>query len=270
MSSPQPSLLRRFFRIAILLHLALLFTSWPVIAAEDQVGIPVSGSSGLPFQPGEKFIYVLRWGLISAGQAELEVLPMAEIDGIPAWHFQLTIRTNDFVDVFYKVRDKIEAYAILSLEESLLYRQSQQEGKTRREVEVLFDLENNRASYANHGEKLPPIEIAAGTIDPLTALYFIRSQPLREEFEIVRPITDGKRSVDGVARVLRREEVEVEGTLYDTFRIEPDLKGVRGVFEKSDKSRLTLWITTDEQRTVVMIKSKVVIGSFTGTLIDKS
>lgn len=264
---PSRSVLVKKMMISGLVFFSGLLLSG-IVPARAETKVPVERQ--LPFQPGEKFVYVLSWGLIPAGTAELEVLPMSEIAGRPSWHFQLTIQTNEFIDVFYKVRDRVEAYAVLSLEESLLYRQSQQEGKTRREVEVSFDWERSRAIYANHGEALPPIDLVAGTIDPLTALFFIRSQPLRENLEIVRPITDGKRNIEGVARVLKRETLSVNGTLYDTFQIEPDLKGVRGVFEKSDKSRLTLWVTADERRMVVKIKSKVIIGSFTGTLVEAS
>lgn len=195
---------------------------------------------------------------------------MVEIKGVPAWHFQLTIRSNDFVDVFYKVRDQIDAYAVLSLDESLRYRQSQLEGTTRREVEVNFDPARSEAIFANFGEALSPIKIVAGTIDPLTALYFIRSKPLCENLEIARPISDGKRNVNGVAQVLKREAIKLDGTTYDTFKIEPNLKGVKGVFEKSDKSRMTIWVTADDKRKLVKITSKVVIGSFSGTLVEKN
>jgi hypothetical protein len=73
-----------------------------------------------------------------------------------------------------------------------------------------------------------------------------------------------------VVRVIKREEIRLHDKIYETFLIEPDLKGVRGVFEKSKKSRLTLWVTADEKRIVVKIKSKVAIGSFTGTLVENS
>jgi hypothetical protein len=266
----RPSSRSHFDLVAILLFFALVLFPGQLSWAEEHVQaateLPVS--KNLPFKPGERFVYDLHWGVIPAGQAELRVLPMVEVDGVPAWHFQLTARSNDFIDVFYKVRDQIDAYAVLSLEESLLYRQSQQEGTTRREVEVNFDLDRSQATFTNYGEALPPINIAAGTLDPLTALYFIRSQPLCENLEIVRPISDGKKNVNGVAEVMKREEIRLNDTIYDTFQIEPDLKGVKGVFEKSNKSRMTLWVTTDERRMVVKIKSRVVVGSFTGTLVN--
>lgn len=255
---------------AKLIFLALVLLPWQLPWTVEQSGAATESpvSRDLPFKPGERFAYDLHWGMIPAGFAELRVLPITEVDGVPVWHFQLTIRSSDFIDVFYKVRDQVDAYAVLSLDESLLYRQSQQEGTTRREVEVNFDQDNSHAVFSNYGEASPPINIVAGTLDPLTALYFIRSQPLCENLEIVKPISDGKKNVNGVARVTKREKIRLNGTLYDTFQIAPDLKDVRGVFEKSKKSRMTLWVTADEKRTVVKIMSKVVIGSFTGTLVE--
>ena len=269
-------MLRSATRFLLVFVAAVIFFASPVKSQQppfpgglDQVVPEAPANRKLPFKPGERLAYELKWGVIPAGEAELRILPMTEINGVPTWHFQLTIRSNEFVDVFYKVRDRIDAYASLSLHESLLYRQSQQEGSTRREVEVSFDPARSQATFSNYGEALPPIKIAAGTIDPLTALYFIRSQPLRDNLEIVKPITDGKRNVNGVARVLGREEIKLNDSRYDTYKIAPDLKGVKGVFEKSKKSRMTIWVTADQKRMLVKITSKVVIGSFSGTLIKK-
>lgn len=247
-----PSLCSRFTLVVLGLALAIL---------PGAVGA-ASGKSG------ENYCYEIRWGVIPAGYAELSELPVSALAGVPARHFQLAIRTNDFVDVFYKVRDKIDSFADLSLNESLLYRKSQQEGRSLREEVVNFDKLKNLAAYSNHGKVAPPIPLIPGTIDPLTAVYFIRSQPLREQLEIVKPITDGKKNVLGVAHVLKREKLLVGGVSYDTFRVEPDLREVGGVFEKSKNSRITLWFTADERHLLVKIEGKVVVGAFTGTLGD--
>lgn len=244
--------------------LAGVFCGWADAAARTEKGAP--SVERLPFRPGESQVYELRWEVVPAGFAELAVVPATDLDGVPAWHFRLLIRTNAFVDFFYKVRDKIESFADLSLQESFLYRKSQREGRHVREEEVRFDSDKHQATYINSGVVHPPISLMAGTIDPLTAVFFIRSQPLRNGLEIARPITDGKKNVTGVARVIGRENVEINGVIYDTFRVEPDLRDVAGVFEKSDKSRITLWFTADERHLLVKIEGKVVVGSFTGTL----
>ena len=226
-------------------------------------------SNDFPFGPGERLIYELHWGMIPAGEAELEILPMAEIGDDKAWHFRLSIRSNEFIDVFYKVRDLVESFVDSDLKRSLRYIKSQHEGKTLRESQVFFDHAAGTATYSNFGEVSPPIKIAEGTIDPLAAVFFIRRHLETDKRQIARPITDGKKNVEGVARVNRREKVEIDGVVYDTFQVEPDLKDVRGVFEKSDKSRIILWFTADEKRLLVKIKSKVIVGSFTGTLVGR-
>lgn len=239
-------------------------------AAEVQTAGSVVAVESMPFRAGESQVYELRWGVIPAGFAELAVLPAADLDGIPVWHFRLLVRTNDFVDFFYTVRDKIEAFADLSLQGSRLYRKSQREGRHVKEEVVRFDSDHKNAVYSDHGKVALPIRLMDGTIDPLTAVFFIRSQSLRIGLEIVRPITDGKKNVAGVARVLGRERLEINGVSYDTFRVEPDLKDVGGVFEKSDKSQINLWFTADERHLLVKIEGKVLVGSFTGTLLDPS
>ncbi len=220
-----------------------------------------------PFLPGEKLTYKLRWGLLTAGYAELEVLPYKDGSGEENWHFVLTIRTSAFVDLVYKVRDRVESVTNPLLESTIFYKKKQREGSTNRDIEVRFSRENLTAVYSNKGQAINPIKIEPGTLDPLSSVYFIRTHELAEKMEIVRPVTDGKKNVLGRARVVRRENVYVAGTKYDAYLVEPDLKDVRGVFEKSKDSRIRLWYTADERRLLVKIRSKVIVGSFTGSLI---
>ncbi len=254
----------RLWVVASFLLVAML---WQLFG---QVSGVESATADFPFQPGERLEYKLRWGLITAGSAELEVLPFAQINGEQAWHFILKVRTNGFVDVFYKVRDRIESYTDLLLTNSMLYRKEQREGPTDRDVVVRFDRVAGSAVYSNKGVEQNPIAIKSGTIDPLASIYYIRNHALAENLEITVPVTDGKKVVEGVAKVGRRETLIVDGIEYDTFLVEPDLKDVRGVFEKSRKSKLKLWFTSDDKRLLVKVKSKVAVGSFTGTLIGSS
>jgi hypothetical protein len=86
----------------------------------------------LPFQPGEKMHFVLKYGAIPAGHATLEVHDMDKIQGVEAYHFVMTARSNAFVDIFFKVRDRIDSYADAGMNHSLYYKKDQKEGKTRR------------------------------------------------------------------------------------------------------------------------------------------
>ena len=105
--------------------------------------------SDFPFVPGEKLTFQLKWGFIPAGQAVLEVLPIETFGGLESYHFVLTAKSSPFIDLFFKVRDRIDAYANQAMTHSLLYRKRQQEGKTRRDVVVTFDWEKREAQYSN-------------------------------------------------------------------------------------------------------------------------
>ena len=221
-----------------------------------------------PFKPGERLTYVLRWGFIPAGQAVLEVQPMAEMGGQPARHFVMTARSNDFIDNFYKVRDRIDAYADAGMQHSLHFIKKQREGNYKRDVVVYFDWVLNQAQYENKGKKKDPISLMPGSFDPLSAFYFIRGMEMKSGSKISQPITDGKKNVIGEARVVRRETITVEGKSYDTFLVIPELKHVGGVFKESENAKIHIWVTADHRRIPVRLKSKVVVGSFVGDLVN--
>lgn len=221
-----------------------------------------------PFAPGEKLTFILKWGKIPAGEATLEVLPIEILNDEPVYHFVMTARTNSFVDIFYKVRDRIEGFASLDMTRSILYKTKQHEGDHKRDILVNFDWKNQQAQYTDRGKTKTPITIAEGSLDPLSALYYTRLADMRVNKDITRPVTDGKKNTLGVVRILKRETIEASEVTYDTFLVEPDTKDIGGVFKKSDDAKIHLWLTADKHRIPVKIKSKVAVGSFVGELVS--
>ena len=70
------------------------------------------------------------------------------------------------VDLFYKVRDRIDAYTDLEMTHSVLYKKKQREGKYKKDVIVYFDWDKEEASYAIPGKVMKPIAILPGSFDP--------------------------------------------------------------------------------------------------------
>ena len=221
-----------------------------------------------PFYPGEKLTFQLKWTIIPAGEAVLEVLPIETINGAKAYHFVMTARSNSFIDHFYKVRDRIDAYADIDMTHSILYKKKQHEGKNKKDVVVNFSWEQNKAQYSNFNNKRPPIDLLSGSFDPLSAFYYTRLVELKKNSIIERPVTDGKKCIIGKAFVIKKERIKLASGTYDTYLIEPELKHVGGVFEKSKNAKIQLWVTADKRRIPVKIKSKVVVGSFVGELVS--
>jgi len=219
-----------------------------------------------PFDPGEKLTFQVRWSFIPAGEATLEVLPIETIDGVKSYHFVMTAQTYPFIDIFYRVRDRVDAYTDIEMTHSLLYKK-QKAGKTKRNVVVNFNWEKQEAQYSNFGKKRKPISILPGSFDPLSVFYAFRLHDRKGNPEIKVPVTDGKKCVVGRAKVVKREKIKVASGTYDTFLVEPDLQHIGGVFEKSKDAKLKIWVTADKRRIPVKIKSKVIVGSFVAELI---
>jgi hypothetical protein len=246
-------------RPAILLWLLSLILVRPLYA---------SGEGGnVPFQPGERLRFMVYWSFIPAGEATLEILPREIKEGVECFHFRATARTFEYIDPFYMVRDTIEAYADGSMNRSIAFTKLQQ-GKRKRDIAVHFDWEKGEARYSESGQKREPVPIQRGTFDPLSIFYAFRVQDLAEGKVMVQPVTDGKRTVVSTARVIRREKIRVAGREYDTYLVEPEMKNIGGVFEKSEKSNLQIWVTADRHRIPVRIRSAVRVGSFVAELVS--
>jgi hypothetical protein len=193
---------------------------------------------------------------------------MTDMGGQPAYHFVMTAKSNAFIDAVYKVRDRIDAYADAGMRQSLLFKKKQREGNYSRDVVITFDWSKNIAQYENKGKKRDPIPLMPGSFDPLSAFYYVRRMEMAPGAKIMQPITDGKKNVVGEVTVARRETIKVDGRSYDTFLLVPDLRHVGGVFKESENAKMQIWVTADSRHIPVRLKSKVVVGSFVGDLVN--
>ncbi len=220
-----------------------------------------------PFRPGEKMHYVLKYGVIPAGEASLEVHDMDEIQGEEAYHFVMTARSNAFIDIFFKVRDRIDSYTDTGMNHSLYYKKDQKEGGTRRKIRVDFNWDKNESTYVNFDNEPKVLNQPPGAFDPLSVFYFSRLLDLQKGKKYEHPVTDGDKTMMGILRVMGRETIRVPAGVFNTLVLEPDLQKVEGVFFKEQKAKIKLWVTDDEHRLLVMMKSKAIVGSFVAELV---
>lgn len=221
-----------------------------------------------PFQPGEKMNFVLKYGAIPAGTATLEVHDMDEIQGEAAYHFVMTARSNSFIDLFFKVRDRIDSYADANMNHSLYYKKDQKEGKTRRDIRVVFDWEKNESTYVNFDTEPKVINLLPGTFDPLSVFYYTRLFDFKKAEDFEQPVTDGEKNLMGILRVIGKETITVPAGTFETLILEPDLQNVEGVFSKKQRAKIKLWVTDDSSRLLVQMKSKALVGSFVAELVS--
>lgn len=213
---------------------------------------------------GERLDFRVRWGVIPAADASLEV----EAAGDGRITLRATARTLPYIDTVYPVRSRIESTAYPpDVRVSRYFKQAKEGWRRSRDAEIRFDTDLGTARYFRDGEKRKEILVPPGVQDPLSVFYAYRTLPLQDD-EVVRfDITDGKKLVVGEVRVLGRETVETPAGTFPAIRVEPIIEGIGGIFKKSPGARIFVWLTDDERRMPVKLQSKVIVGSFTAELV---
>lgn len=230
-------------------------------------GSLLAGDQLPAFKPGEKLIFELRWSFVPAGTAVLEVLPLEKINGEEAWHFVLTASTNSFVDKFYKVRDRIDAYADQGMTRSLHYQKKQREGRSKKDIVVDFDWMKNEVRYTNFGTTRAPVSLQPGTFDPYSVFYFSRTFDWSKNTILERPVTDGKKLILGKAILKKKTKITVPLGEFETYLFEPGIENIGGVFEKKKGAKIEVWVTADHRKIPVRLQSEVAVGSFIAELV---
>jgi hypothetical protein len=256
---------RGLTRHIILVLLPIIFLNFTTISLADKV-LP---DRDIPFQTGEKLTYKGTWGIIPAGELTLEVLPNETIKGIEAYHFVMITKTNAAVDLIYKIRDRQDSYVDTGMNHSIFYTKKT-ESEHPRDVSINFNWKKKEATYTNFGRKKPTINILPGTFDPLALFYALRYQTLKENSEIYVPLTDGTENIEVRATVGKKDIIEIDGQMYETLEITPNMEmldNLDKVVKKSDHPQLRIWVTADEKKIPVKIRTKVGIISFDFDLV---
>jgi Protein of unknown function (DUF3108) len=220
------------------------------------------------FSIPERLEFDISYAGIPAGHAVQEVSRTGNEITIVS-----TARSADWLKFFFPVDDRIESVLLPGSSSQKigvprLYRERIKEGRTRRHKEAVFDrkkLEVVTKDYLNPSETTK--SITPLTYDTLSSFYYFRMVPLKVGNSYYIDIFDCKTLWNTEVKVLRREEIETPLGKFKTVVIKPILKS-EGIFARSGD--MYIWLTDDEQRIPVLMKSKVKVGSIAATLVGGS
>jgi len=222
---------------------------------------------GFNFRDGERLVFDIKYGVISAGEATMNI-EKVEYNEQPAWRIHSTANTNSFFDKVFKVRDLIESVATYDNLYSLRFTKRMQEGSYRQHRIHLNYLSQNFSIYSRFSYKDgvfndSRVEIASNTFDILSAFYYSRTIDLIPgETTEINVTTDGKNYTAGI-KVLRYETIETMFGKRKCIVIRPLLDG-EAIFKQTDN--IDIWLLDDEYRTPVLMSSKIIFGSFKASL----
>ncbi len=212
------------------------------------------------FGPGERLEFSVGYGIIKAGTAVMEIPEIVKLNGRKCYHIVSTAKSNKFFSVFFKVDDRVESFMDVHELYSHRYDKHLREGKFKADVSMIFDQENHLALY---NDSQDTFSVPAYVQDVLSAFYYVRTQNLEVGRSIFVDNHTDRKNYPLEVKVLRKEKIEVPAGTFDCVVVEPILKA-SGIFKQ--KGKLTVWLTDDEVKMPVLMKSKVVIGSISTEL----
>ena len=206
------------------------------------------------FEVGEHLVFDIAYKFVVAGTATMSIPDTQWVHGRPCYHVVTTAKSSKFFDTFFKVRDKVETFIDMEGLFPWKFEKHIREGKYRADRYVEYDQFNQRAIH-NQKDTLAVPPYVQGI---LSSFYYVRTVPLevRKSFDIDN-YGDGKLYPLRVL-VHRKMRVEVPAGVFDCIVVEPVLRS-EGIFNQ--KGRLAIWLTDDERRIPVLMKSKVLVGS---------
>ena len=210
------------------------------------------------FGVGEKLFYTVRYGPVAAGTASMEVAEIARYKGTKCFRIVSKAKSNKFFSVFYKVDDKAESWMDVYGLYSLHFEKHLREGSYTADRYVDFDQENNLAFTGN--DTIPVPEYVQ---DVLSSLYFVRTLNLKMGNSVFIDNHADRKNYPLEMKVLRREEVEVPAGRFNCLVVKPILKAT-GLFKQTGE--LTVWLTDDQYKIPILMKSKVAVGSISTEL----
>lgn len=212
------------------------------------------------FGVGEKLNFEIKYGFISAGTASMEVSRLVEYQNRPCYQIVTTAQSNSFFSSFFRVDDRVESIVDALGIFSWRFEKELNEGKYHAFRMYEFDQRTNLVYYGDDTISVPPF-----VQDPLSALYWIRTQELKAGNSVAMDnFADGRQTALEM-RVLKKETITVKAGTFDCVVVEP-LSNSVGVFKHD--GRLKVWLTDDRLKMPVLMKSKVLVGSISAELTD--
>jgi hypothetical protein len=228
------------------------------------------------FQADEKLTFKIHYGFIKAGEAIMQVKDIVYLEDYkPAYHISTTARSAKFFDVFYKVRDSVETFIDTRGFFSWKYIKHLREGGYIFDLYADYDQRNGIANVETiryENDELTEIrnreefqlQIPEYVLDVLCAFYYVRTQELEVGMPIYMSNHDNKKVYDLKVIIQRKERIKVDAGTFDCIMVQPVLQG-EAIFKQ--QGQLWVWLTDDERKIPVQMKSKVAVGSITTELI---
>ena len=273
-SGVQSALNQRIFHASYPSYLLVLFLSLipPTAFATDSPSHPTvaflkseSRSASTPFFVGEELRFEVRWMGLLAGNASMAVSGQVTKGGHEVYHIRSLAESSPLFSLFYNVRDRGETFIDVHELYPWYFHLDQREGSRSVQRTVAFDQPRGMATYTKNQEIPQEVKVPVGVHDSLSSFYILRTLPLRVGQSIhLHTFSNGK-TYDLEVQILRREKIEAYWGMVDTLVVQPLMRFQEILRQKGD---VLIWVTDDERRLPIRMRTAIKVGSIEATLID--
>ena len=226
------------------------------------------------FQVGEKLTFIVRYGVVKAGEATMTVEEIVPIGDRSAYKIISTAKSAKTFDLIFKVRDRVESWVDTQGIFSWKFNKMLREGSYK--FDLLVDYEQymgiaNVQSIRYHDHE--PLEVKKReqftmnippyVLDILASFYYVRTQDMQVGMPFYLTNHDNKKVYDLKVIVQKKEIIEVRAGKFRCIIVQPVLMG-EAIFKQ--KGELWVWLSDDQYKIPIQMKSAVFVGSITTEL----
>lgn len=226
--------------------------SLPAQPATTVPGVPTA----VPFSVGEELVFHAKFGRLPAGTARMRVEGVDTVRGRAAYHVTFVI---DGGVLFFRVHDRYDSWIDVETLSSLRHVQHISEGRYSRNT--VYEIVPERGEYQRNDES--PRPTVANPLDDGSFIYAVRTAGMRvgETQRVDRYFVPDKNPV--VLTAVREDTVTVDAGTFATIIVRPTIK-TGGIFSENGEAQL--WLSNDDRRLPVQLKTKFSRFSLTLTL----
>ncbi len=221
----------------------------PVPAHTDTTG--PGASRTWPFSVGEKMVFQAKFGWLPVGRAEVALEARDTIRDHDAYRVRFSVNGGP---AWFGVHDNYLSWFDDQTLIAYRYHQDIHEGRYSRNT--VYDIHPERGIYTKNGKDTAVT--VPSPLDDISFIYFVRTLPLTvgQHYEWNRYFVADKNPV--IVDVERREEVQVPAGKFMCVVLKPTIK-TSALF--SEGGHAEIWISDDDRRLVVQMKSGLSFGS---------
>lgn len=209
----------------------------------------------------ETLVYEVHWGPFRAGYLVLTVQPDSQNKLIKLGGKALS---SNFISAFYRMRDYVISTVDFDGLYPLFFEQHIREGKKyKADRWTLYDPNAGKAVIKE--KSLKSIDAPPFLNDYLSLLYLVRSIKTEPGDTFSLNIYMHKKVYSLPFQCKESKKIRVDCGSFNCTLIEPTLVGEDGAFNRRD--RIEVWISNDNRKMPIAIKSKIKFGAISAKLI---